>query len=74
MPILFMALIGLAIFMAMGLMLFYAAYVETKAAHARGEHTPEDLHRELHPELLFYAAKDPHRDLHPEFKAHAPTA
>jgi len=55
MPILFMALVGLAVFMGMGLMLFYAAYVETKSAHARGEHTPEDLHKELHPELKTHA-------------------
>jgi hypothetical protein len=50
-----MALVGLAVFMSMGLMLFYAAYVETKSAHARGEHTPEDLHKELHPELKTHA-------------------
>ncbi len=47
MPILFMALIALGVFMVMGLLLFYAAYVETKSAHARNEHTPEDLHKEL---------------------------
>jgi uncharacterized MAPEG superfamily protein len=51
MPILFMALVGLAVFMVMGLMLFYAAYAETKLAHRRNEHRPEDLHKELHPEL-----------------------
>jgi hypothetical protein len=33
MPILFMALIALGVFMVMGLLLFYAAYAETKLAH-----------------------------------------
>ena len=33
MPILFMALIALGTFMAMGLMLFYAAYCEVHEAH-----------------------------------------
>jgi hypothetical protein len=55
MPILFMALIALGVFMVMGLMLFYAAYAETKLAHSRNEHTPEDLHKELHPELKTHA-------------------
>jgi hypothetical protein len=45
MPILVMALIALGVFMVMGLMLFYAAYAETKSAHQRNEHTPEDLHK-----------------------------
>ena len=47
MPILFMALIALGVFMVMGLMLFYAAYAETKLAHQRNEHKPEDIHPEL---------------------------
>ncbi len=55
MPIIIMAFIALGVFMAMGLMLFYAAYTETKAAHKRNEHTPEDLHKELHPELKSHA-------------------
>jgi hypothetical protein len=55
MPILFMALIALAVFMVMGLMLFYAAYVETKSAHKRNEHTPEDLHKDLHQEMKHHA-------------------
>ena len=33
MPILFMALIALAVFLVMGLMLFYAAYAESHTAH-----------------------------------------
>jgi hypothetical protein len=33
MPILFMGLIALGVFMGMGLMLFYAAYCEVKQAH-----------------------------------------
>jgi hypothetical protein len=33
MPILFMALIALAVFMVMGLMLFYAAYAEAHTPH-----------------------------------------
>ena len=33
MPILFMALIALAVFVGMGLMLFYATYCEVKQAH-----------------------------------------
>jgi hypothetical protein len=47
MPILFMALIALGVFMVMGLMLFYAAYAETKLAHKKNEHLPEDIHPEL---------------------------
>jgi hypothetical protein len=47
MPILLMALVALGVFMAMGLLLFYAAYAETKSAHGRNEHRPEDLHPEL---------------------------
>ncbi len=35
MPILFMALIALAVFMVMGLMLFYAAYAEAHTPHKR---------------------------------------
>jgi TRAP-type C4-dicarboxylate transport system permease large subunit len=55
MPILFMALIALGVFMVMGLMLFYAAYAETKLAHKRNEHTPEDLHKDLHREIEHHA-------------------
>ena len=33
MPILFMALIALGVFLAMGLMLFYAAYAEANTPH-----------------------------------------
>ena len=33
MPIFFMALVALAVFMGMGLMLFYATYCEVKQAH-----------------------------------------
>lgn len=33
MPILFMALIALAVFLVMGLMLFYAAYAEAHTPH-----------------------------------------
>jgi hypothetical protein len=33
MPILFMALIALGVFLAMGLMLFYAAYAEAHTQH-----------------------------------------
>jgi hypothetical protein len=33
MPIFFMALLALAVFVGMGLMLFYAAYAETKTEH-----------------------------------------
>jgi len=33
MPIFFLALLALAAFVGMGLMLFYAAYVETKTEH-----------------------------------------
>lgn len=33
MPIFFMALIALGVFIAMGLMLFYATYCEVKQAH-----------------------------------------
>jgi len=33
MPIFFMALIALGVFVAMGLMLFYATYCEVKQAH-----------------------------------------
>jgi hypothetical protein len=47
MPILLMALFALGVFMVMGLMLFYAAYTETKLAHKRNEHKPEDIHPEL---------------------------
>jgi len=47
MPILLMALVALGVFMFMGCMLFYAAYAETKSAHQRNEHKPEDLHPEL---------------------------
>jgi hypothetical protein len=36
MPILFMALIALAVFLVMGLMVFYAAYAEAHTPH------PED--------------------------------
>ncbi|MGI9102095.1 MAG: hypothetical protein ACR2IF_06585 [Terriglobales bacterium] len=36
MPILFMALIALAVFLVMGLMLFYAAYAESHTQH-KGE-------------------------------------
>lgn len=35
MPILFMALIALAVFLVMGLMLFYAAYAEAHTPHKR---------------------------------------
>ncbi len=41
MPILFMALIALAVFLVMGLMLFYAAYAEA--------HTPRDDRGEAAP-------------------------
>ncbi len=33
MPIFFMAVLALGVFMVMGLMLFYAAYIETKTEH-----------------------------------------
>ena len=33
MPIFFMAVVALGVFLVMGLMLFYAAYVETKTEH-----------------------------------------
>jgi hypothetical protein len=55
MPILIMALVALIVFMVMGLMLFYAAYVETRSAHKRNEHKPEDLHKDLHPEMKPHA-------------------
>jgi hypothetical protein len=45
MPILFMALIALAVFVVMGLLLFYAAYAEShtprKDAAAAGAEPPE---------------------------------
>ena len=34
MPIIIMALVALGMFIAMGLLLFYAAYAETKTEHA----------------------------------------
>jgi hypothetical protein len=37
MPILFMALLALGVFMVMGLMLFYAAAAESKTAHAKNK-------------------------------------
>ncbi|HMK30667.1 MAG TPA: hypothetical protein VK473_13355 [Terriglobales bacterium] len=35
MPILFMAVVALAVFVVMGLMLFYAAYKEAKEPHKK---------------------------------------
>ncbi len=37
MPILFMALIALAVFLVMGVMLFYAAYAEAHTPHEKAE-------------------------------------
>lgn len=50
MPILAMGLIGLGVFIVMGLMLFYAAYAETKTEHANAEKKPE-----IAPELKSHA-------------------
>ena len=47
MPIFFMALIALGVFVAMGLMLFYATYCEVKQAHQ----PPTEIARKSSPEL-----------------------
>ncbi len=47
MPILFMALIALAVFLVMGLMLFYAAYAEARQVHKQ-KATKEHTHRAAH--------------------------
>lgn len=47
MPILFMALIALAVFLVMGLMLFYAAYAEARQAH-KHEAADKHTHRAAH--------------------------
>ena len=41
MPILFMGLVALTVFVGMGLMLFYAAYKESKEKHATDPETAE---------------------------------
>lgn len=43
MPIFFMALIALGTFFGMGLMLFYAAYAETKTEHELARHKTAEL-------------------------------
>jgi TRAP-type C4-dicarboxylate transport system permease large subunit len=48
MPILFMALIALGVFMVMGLMLFYAAAAESKTVRANNKVQRKD---EVKPEL-----------------------
>ena len=50
MPIFFMALIALGAFLVMGLMLFYAAYAETKTEHANAQKPAE-----IKPELKSHA-------------------
>lgn len=45
MPIILMAFIALAVFMVMGLMLFYAAYRETKTEHQIARKKVETLSR-----------------------------
>lgn len=45
MPIILMGVIALAVFMAMGLMLFYAAYRETKTEHEIARKKSESLSR-----------------------------
>ena len=50
MPIFFMALIALGVFMGMGLMLFYATYCEVKQAHK-----PASRKSESSPELKTHA-------------------
>lgn len=50
MPIFFLALIALAVFLGMGLMLFYAAYAETKTEHANARKSAE-----IKPELKTHA-------------------
>ncbi len=47
MPIFFMAVIALGVFLAMGLMLFYAAYCEGKQAHDAPTAKPEKVAPEL---------------------------
>jgi hypothetical protein len=43
MPIFFMALMALGVFMVMGLMLFYAAYAETKTEHELAKQKPSEV-------------------------------
>jgi hypothetical protein len=45
MPIIVMAFIALAVFLVMGLMLFYAAYTETKTEHQIASKKSETLSR-----------------------------
>ena len=47
MPIFFMALIALGAFIGMGLMLFYAAYAETKTEHANARRKATEMKPEL---------------------------
>lgn len=41
MPILIMALLALAVFLVMGLMLFFAAYKESRTPHPHHGHPPK---------------------------------
>ncbi len=50
MLIFFMALVALGVFLVMGLMLFYAAYAETKTEHANTRKAAE-----IKPELKSHA-------------------
>jgi hypothetical protein len=43
MPIFFVALIALGVFLVMGLMLLYAAYAESKTAHAADRQKPSEV-------------------------------
>jgi len=47
MPIFFMAVIALGVFLAMGLMLFYATYCEVKQAHEAPTAKAENVSPEL---------------------------
>lgn len=47
MPIFFMALIALAVFVGMGLLLFYATYCEVKQAHEASPTKTEKIAPEL---------------------------
>ena len=51
MPIFFMAVIALGVFVGMGLLLFYAAYVETKTEHR----IAREKNSEIQPELKTHA-------------------
>jgi hypothetical protein len=47
MPIFFLAVLALGVFLVMGLMLFYAAYIETKTEHKLAHEKTAEVQPEL---------------------------